>query len=109
MSELTTVIIFFIGLIISTAIIYVVTRLFGEKESIGKAFLTALVGTIVYAVAYYLIGAGWIAAIAAGIVWLIALGSLYKIGLLKSLIIAVIIWIIATIVGILLPTAIGPL
>lgn len=109
MSEINTVIIFFIGLIVSTVIIYGVTRLFGEKEGIGRAFLTALIGSIVYAVAFYLIGSGWIAAIASGIVWLIALGSLYKIGLMKSLVIAVIIWIIATVVGILLPTATGPL
>jgi uncharacterized membrane protein len=109
MNEFNTVIIFLIGLFISTVIIYLVTKLFGEREGIGKAFVTAIVGTIVYTVAYYLIGNGLIAAIVAGIVWLIALGSLYKIGWIKSLVIAIIIWICAAIIGILLPTAAGPL
>jgi hypothetical protein len=109
MNEFNTVIIFLIGLFVSTVIIYLITKLFGEKEGIGKSFVTAIIGTIVYTVAYYLIGNGLIAAIVAGIVWLIALGSLYKIGWLKSLVVAIVIWICATIIGILLPTAAGPL
>lgn len=108
-NELISVIIFVIGLAVSTVIIYVVTRLFGEKEGIGKAFVTAIIGTIVYSIVYFLLGNGWLAAIVGGIAWLIALRSLYKMGWLKSLAVAVIIWIIATIVGFLLPTLAGPL
>ncbi len=109
MNELNTAIIFLIGLFISAVIIYVVTRLFGENRGIGRAIMTAFIGTLVYTATYYLIETGWIAAIVAGIVWLTALGSLYKIGFLKSLVIAFVIWICATIIGVLLPTVSGPL
>lgn len=108
-NEVLSAIIFVIGLAVSTLVIYIVTKLFGEKEGIGRAFITAIIGTIVYSVIYFLLGNGWLAAILGGVVWLIALRSLYKMGWLKSLAIAVIIWIVATIVGILLPTLTGPL
>jgi hypothetical protein len=100
---------FIIALVISTLIIYVVTKLFGEKEDIKTALIAALIGTVIYAVVYFLIDRGLIAAIIAGIAWLIALRMLYKIGWLKSLAIAAIIWILASIVGWLLPTLTGPI
>jgi hypothetical protein len=100
---------FVIGLIVSTIIIYIVTKLFGEKEGIGRAFLTAIIGAIVYSVSYFLFGRGWLAAIVGGFVWLLALRGLYDIGWWKSLVIAIIIWIVAAIVGLILPTATGPL
>lgn len=104
-----SMIIFLVSLAISTVIIYVVTKLFGEKEGIGRALAAAVVGTIVYAAAYFLLGQGWIAAIVGGIIWLVALRWLYDIGWLKALAIAVIVWIAASLVGLLLPTAPGPL
>jgi hypothetical protein len=100
---------FVIALIISTVVIYVVAKMFGETEDIKTAFIAALTGTIIYAIVYFLIGHGIIAAIIGGIAWLIALRMLYKIGWLKSLAIAVIIWIVTAIVGWLLPTLTGPL
>lgn len=108
-NEIIAAISFVIGLIVSTIIIYIVTKLFGEKEGIGRAFLTAIIGTIAYSIVYFLMGNGLVAAIVGGIIWLIALRGLYDIGWLKALVIAVIIWIAATIVGLLLPTATGPL
>jgi len=104
-----TIIIFLIGLVISTIIIFIVTRLFGERESVKIAFITAVIGAVIYTVIYYLLGNGLVAAIVGGIVWLISLKWLYKMGWLKSTLVAVIIWIIASIVGVLLPTASGPL
>jgi hypothetical protein len=106
---LFTVVSFIVSVIISTIIIYFVTKLFGEKEGIKQALIAAIIGAIVYTVVYFLIGTGWIAAIVGGIVWLLALRALYGMGWLKALVIAVIVWIAATIVGILLPTAPGPL
>src|SRR5687767_15639179 len=103
-NEVLSAIIFVIGLVISTIIIYIVTRLFGEKEGIGRAFITAIIGAIAYSIVYFLLGNGWLAAIVGGIVWLIALRLLYGMGWLKSFGVAVIIWIAATIVGLLLPT-----
>ena len=103
-SYLTTVVGFLVALIVSTIIIYVVTTLFGEKKSIGTAIIAAITGAVIYAVVYFLLGNGLIAAALAGIVWLIALGSLYKIGWLRAIITAVVIWIITEIVGFFLPT-----
>jgi hypothetical protein len=96
-------------LIISTVIIFVIVKLFGENESITTAIIAALIGTIIYTVIYAVLGPGLIAAFIAGIGWLLALQILYKIGWLKSLIIAVVIWIVASVVGWILPTLTGPL
>jgi hypothetical protein len=100
--------IFVIALVISTLIIYLITKMFGEKEGITTALIAALIGTVIYSVAYYLLGSGLLAAIIGGIVWLLALQYLYTIGWLKSLAIAVIVWIVAVIVGMFLPTLAGP-
>jgi hypothetical protein len=97
-------IVFIIGLIVSTIIIYIVTRLFGEKEGIARAFITAIAGAIIYGIAHFLVGNGLLSATIGGIAWLLALRGLYKIGWLKALVIAVIIWIVSAIVGVLLPT-----
>lgn len=98
-----------IALVISTIIIYLVAKVTGEKEGIGTALLAALIGTIIYTIVYWLLGNGLLAAVIAGIVWLLALKGLYKIGWLKALLIAILIWIITAIVGIFLPTLSGPL
>lgn len=100
---------FVIALIVSTLVIWIVTKLTGEKEGIGTAFVAAIIGTIIYTGAYWLLGNGLLAAVIGGIVWLLALKALYKIGWIKALVIAVIIWIITAIVGIILPTFSGPL
>ena len=104
-----TIIAFIIGLIISTIIIFIVTKLFGAGEGIKIAFLTAVIGTMIFSIVYYLLENGLLAAIVGGVVWLFALKQLYEIGWFKSLLIAIIIWIVASIVGVLLPTASGPL
>ena len=93
---------FLISLVLSGVIIYIATKLFGEKEGFGTAILAALIGAIIFALVSYFIGIGWIAVLISGIAWLIALGSLYKIGWLKSLGIAIVIWVFTTIVSWLL-------
>ncbi len=105
----STLLSFVVALIISTVIIYVIVKVLGEKEGITTAFLAALIGTAVYTIIYSILGTGWIAAFIAGIVWLLALQRLYTIGWIKSLIIAVAIWIVTTIVGSFLPTLTGPI
>jgi hypothetical protein len=104
-----SVIHFIVGLIISTIIIFIVTKVLSEKEGIKTALATAIIGSIIYGVTYFLFGNALLAAIIGGIAWLFSLKWLYKIGWLKSIVIAVIIWVITSIVGILLPTAPGPL
>jgi hypothetical protein len=108
---LATLLVFLISLVISAIIIYVVTKLFGEKEGFGTALLAAFIGAIIYAASYYFLrpDSGWIASLIGGIAWLIALGFLYGIGWLKALGIAIIVWIIAAIVSFVLPTVTGPL
>jgi hypothetical protein len=109
MVESASIIGLIIALVVSTVIIYLATKLFGEKEGLGTALLAAVIGTVIYALAYIFLGNGLLAAVVAGIVWLLALGSLYKIGWIKALMIAVLIWIMAAVIGIFLPTLSGPL
>ena len=106
---LWSITLFVIGLVISTVIIYIVTRLFGEKEGIKHAFAAALIGSAVYSIVYYIFGHGFLAAVAGGIVWLLALRALYSFGWIKAFIIALIIWIIAGLTGLIIPTGPGPL
>ena len=104
-----SLIIFVIGVFISSIIIYIVTKLFGEKQGIKTAVIAALIGAIVYSIAYFFLGNGFWAAIAGGFVWLLTLRALYNVGWLRAFVIALIVWIAAAITGILLPTAPGPL
>ena len=109
MALLETLIGFIISLVISSIIIYIATKLFGEKEGFGTAVLAAFIGAIIFALVSYFLGAGWIASIIGGLAWLIALGSLYDMGWIKSFVVAVIIWVFAAIVSLVLPTIAGPL
>ena len=59
-NELLSALTFIVGLVVSTIIICVTTKLFGQKEGIGRAFVTALIGTLIYFVAYYIFGNGHI-------------------------------------------------
>jgi len=94
---------FLISLVVSAIIIYAVTALFGEDEGGGTALLAAFIGAIIYGLAYYFLGNGLLAAVLGGIGWVIALGSLYDIGWLKAAVIAVIVWLVATVVSWFLP------
>jgi hypothetical protein len=109
-SIIFTLLSFIVALIISTVIIYVIAKLLGETEGITTAFLAALIGTVVYTIIYYVLPNNlFIAAIIAGIVWLLALQKLYTVGWLKSLLIAFVVWIVTTIVGWFLPTLTIPM
>ena len=103
-----TLLMFVLALIISAVVIFIITRLFGETEDIKTAIIAAFVGTAIYTIIYYIIGQGLIAAFIAGIIWLVALQKLYTIGWIKSLIIAVVVWIATSIVGWFLPVLTGP-
>jgi hypothetical protein len=100
---------FVISLIVSTIIIYIVVKLFGEKEEIGTALIAAFIGSVIYATAYYFLSTGLLATVIGGIAWLIALQSIYNIGWRKALLIAVVVWIFAAIISSFLPTLVGPL
>lgn len=108
-SALGAVVFFVIGWIVSAIIIYVITKLFEQSEGIGTAFLAALVGAIIYALAYFFLGSGLLAAVVAGIGWLIALATLYDMSGFRSLAVGVVVWIVAIVVGWFLPTVVGPL
>ena len=104
----SSVLIFVIGLVVSTIVIYFVSRFVSTKRGLKVAFFTALIGSLIYATVYFLVGNGLVAAVLGGIAWLLALKGLYKIGWIHALIMAIIIWIITSLVGVLLPTAPGP-
>jgi len=105
---ISAIIYFLIALAVSSIIIWVITKIFGEKEGVGTAIMAALTGAIVYALVYFFLGNGLIAALLAGIVWTLALASLYKMGWLKAIVTAVVVWIVAFLVGMFLPTLGGP-
>jgi Na+/melibiose symporter-like transporter len=102
-SYLSTLLTFVVALIISTVIIYYIAKFFGAKDSLSTAVLAALIGTAVYTIFYYVLGQGLLPAFIAGIVWLLVLQKLYTIGWLRALLIAVVIWIVTSVVGSFLP------
>ena len=104
-------VIFVIALVISTIVIYIVTKLFRGRTNLGKAFITAVIGAAVWVVVYYLFGHGLLAIVVGGIAWLLALKGLYGLSWTRAAIIAVIIWIISYFVTVALglPTVNGPL
>ncbi len=108
MVEVGTIVSFLVAWLVSTIVIYFITKFFGETKGFGNALIAALIGTVIYILAYFLLGSGLLAAVAAGIVWLLVLRSTYEIGWGKALIIAIIIWIVALVIGIFLPTLPGP-
>lgn len=104
-------VIFVIALVISTIVIFIVTKLFRGRTNLGKAFITAVIGAVVWVVVYYLFGHGLLALVVGGIAWLLALKGIYGISWTRAAIIAVIIWIVSYFVAVALrlPTAPGPL
>ena len=102
-SYLSTLLTFVVALIISTVIIYYIAKFFGAKDSLSTAVLAALIGTAVYTIFYYVLGQGLLPAFIAGIVWLLVLQKLYTIGWLRALLIAFVIWIVTSVVGLFLP------
>jgi hypothetical protein len=104
-----TIIRLLVGLLISTIVIYLTTFLLGQRRSIKLAIFAAIIGTVVYEIAYYFLGHGFLATVLGGIAWLLALKTIYRIGWLKSLIISLIIWIITYIISSYLPTTMGVL
>ena len=108
-NDLLSALTFIVGLVISTTIIYITTKLVGQKEGIGRAFVTALTSTVIYVVVYYIFGNGLLSALVGDIIWLIALKVVYNIGWFKTFVIAAVVWIGATVIGFLLPTVPGPI
>jgi hypothetical protein len=90
-------------------VIYLITLILGQKRGIKLALFAAIVGSMVYGITYAIFGNGFLSALLGGIAWLLALKTIYRMSWLKSIIVAVIVWIITTAIGSLLPTAIGPL
>ena len=111
LEESAPAVIFVIGLVISTIIIFIITKLFGERTNIGKAFITAVIGALVWVIVYYFFGYGLLATVEGGIAWLFALRGVYGLSWTRAAIIAVIIWIVSYFVSVALnlPTAPGPL
>ena len=103
-----TLIGFVISWVVSAIIIFVAAKLLGEREGFGTAVVAALVGALIYWLASYLLGFGLLASLIAGIFWLIALGSLYNMGWLKALLVALVVWVFSILVGWVLPTLTGP-
>jgi hypothetical protein len=93
---------FIFSLIISGLIIFVSTKLLGEKEGFDTAIIAAFIGAILFGAIAIFLGTGWIAGLIGWIAWLLAIGNLYKIGWLKSFLVSVIIWCLTTILGLII-------
>ncbi len=100
---------FVLSLAVSSIIIYVASKAFKQKEGLGSAILAAVIGSVIYGAAYFFIGEHILASVIGGIVWLLALKGVYDIGWGRALVIAVVVWILATGIGYFLPTLTGPL
>lgn len=98
-----------IGILVSTIVIYFITRLFGEKEGIKHAIVAAISGSLIYTIFYYFIGNNIIGSLLSAIVWILVLKKIYKMGWIKVLIIAAIIWVLTNILSLIIPTSPGPL
>jgi len=109
LAEIWTIIVFVIGLVISTVIIYFITKVFGEREGIKYAFLAAISGSIIYGILNNLIGNNIITSIIGGALWILVLKIIYRMKWLKALLIAFIIWGITNLIEILITTLPGPL
>ena len=103
------VLLFIIGLIVSSIIIYVVTKLFDQREGLDMAIGAAFIGTIIYILAYAFLGHSLLASAIAGVFWLAALGSLYDMSGLRTIAVAVFVWVAAFLVSFVVPTVVGPL
>lgn len=95
----TSIINFFIGLLISTLVIYLVTLFSRQRRSMKLALLTAIIGSVVYVIAFVFLRNGFPSAILGGIASLLALKAIYHMGWLKALVLAVVIWIITPIIA----------
>jgi len=73
------------------------------------SFLAAFSGTLILSIFNNLFVNNIIISIIGGAIWLFALKIIYRMKWLKTLLIAFIIWIVASLVGILIPTLPGPL
>jgi hypothetical protein len=94
---------------VSALVIFIGSKLIGEREGIGTAAAAALVGSFIYLIAWILIGRGLGSSLFAALGWLTMLRALYKIGWVKALALALIVWALASIIGLVLPTLPGPL
>jgi len=108
-SQIWTILVFVIGLVVSTVIIFFIAKLFGEREGIKYAFLAAFSGTLIFSIFNNLFVSNIIISIIGGAIWFFALKIIYRMKWLKTLLITFIIWIVASLVGILIPTLPGPL
>ncbi|MGC8543464.1 MAG: hypothetical protein ACP5NQ_05950 [Vulcanisaeta sp.] len=101
MPIVSSIIYFIVGLIVTTVIIYIAAYLMDER-GLGKAFLAALIGFIVYFVFHELIS-GIIGAILGFIVWLFVLKGIYGVGWFRAFIIALIVAFLIWLAGLFLP------
>lgn len=99
---------FLAGLIVSGLVIYLVTSFLGKKRGITTAVFAALAGSLISTVVSFFIGVGLLSTLVGGIVWLMAIRHFYNIGWLRSVLVALGIWILMNIVSKFLPTISGP-
>ncbi|RLE69376.1 MAG: hypothetical protein DRJ34_00985 [Thermoprotei archaeon] len=96
MYGLVDLIIFLFGWLISSLIIYIVSKLLGEKKGFGTAVITAFIGFIIFTVANRI---SFLLTPVAIIIWIIALMKIYDIGLFKAILMAILIYFASIIIS----------
>lgn len=86
-----------VSIFVSTISIYIAGKILAEKENIGIAFVTALIGSLVaYVIGMYVPYVGWLIAI---IAWLAIIKHFYDTSWLKAFFIALIAFIAEVIIA----------
>ena len=109
MTQIWTILVFVVGLGSIYCNNFFITKLFGEREGMKYSFLAAFSGTLIFSILNNLFVNNIIKSIIGGAIWFFALKIIYKMKWLKTLLIAFMIWIVASLVGILIPTLPRPL
>lgn len=92
-------ILFLLSWFFSGLIIHVSSKILGQKEGFVIAMSAALIGSLIYLVAYFFINESFISSLIATIGWLFALKRLYSVGWIRSFFIAIVIWILNSIMS----------
>lgn len=100
---LVLLILFVFSWLVSAIIIFFATKIMAQREGFMTAMSAALIGSVIFAAVYFFIESGFWSSLIGGFAWLFALKILYRVGWIKSALIAIIIWILNSLAGNFLP------
>ena len=102
MVETTLLVNFLVSWFISAIIIHLATKFVGARKGFSTSLIASLLGSIIYGLAAFFIGTGFIASLIAFVAWLLALRSLYNVGWIRAILISLLASILTGILSLLL-------